>query len=280
MALKDDLIRISGMASAVLDGCNSVLSQPVASLNEVPPAIEALKSESVASGYTAGYDAGYGEGVTAGEANGFEAGTEYGKTAQYDAFWDAFQDKGDRTDYTGEFDKPYWNDATFRPKYPIVIAGNANQTFYNCGATALPVPLDTAGATSMNYFLCNSKFKALPAIDLRGVSRTATVSMALYNCPNLVSVDKVYLHGGPTSGCFERLSALTEIRFEGELVSDLDLHWSPLSRESIESVVAALSDGVSGKVLNISPDAAAAFTDEEWDALRDSKPTWAIVRNA
>lgn len=226
-------------------------------------------------GYLAGYDSGMGEGLEAGRLNGIEDG----KTEAYHTFWDAFQDGGKRTDYTGEFGKKYWDDTTFKPKYNIVVVGSANQTFYNCAAMVFPVELDTSACTNMNYFFCKSNFKSLPEIDARGIGSSAKISYFLYNCPNLESIERVFLHGGTMSNCFGYLPKLVEVRFDGHFVSDLDMTDSPLSRASLESTVAALSPTATGLSAVFNKTAVeAAFTEEEWTALCATRPNWTIAK--
>lgn len=225
------------------------------------------------------YNAGWGKGLQDGVDQGFQTGVAAGRQEQYDEFWDAFQDNGNRTEYNASFNGSWWNDASFKPKYPIIMK-SARQALYSCGASKIPVELDTSQATDLTLFAAVSKFTELPVIDARGVPRTTKISTAIYNCPNLVKVEKVYLHGGDWSDSFMRLQNLVEIRFEGEFVTNINFEYSnKLSRASIESIVAALSDNVTGQTLTFHPTAVNnAFTVDEWETLVATKTNWTIAK--
>ena len=89
---------------------------------------------------------------------------------------------------------------------------------------------------------------------------------------------------------FNNCRSLTEIRFDGEIgQGGLDLHWSTkLSKESIESIIDALSDTTSGLSITLSmaavdnafydPDGEDVIgsTSSAWAWLLDTKPNWTI----
>lgn len=266
MSLRDDLINIKNNVSAVLDGCNMTLKPEVSTLLELPARVGEM------------HNAAYNEGFDEGEATGLQRGEEFGRLRAWDEFWDAFQDNGNRTVYSMAFAASYWNDNTLRPKYKLNV-NSGFQMFYGCGATALPVEIDTSNCNNFGYMFCSSKFVSLPVIDMRNAPSTSRSTSVFYGSTNLVGIEKVYLHGGDVGDSFQRLPELVEIRLEGELVSNVDLSYSSnLSRESIESFVAALSDTITDKTLTFSQTAVnAVFTTDEWEALVATKPNWTIV---
>jgi hypothetical protein len=218
-----------------------------------------------------------------------DSGFQKGKQEQYNLFWDEFQKNGTRTDYSDAFRGKFsWNDEIFKPKHPIIVQGNASYMFYGAQniTTMSHITFDVSQATNLSYAFCNSGFYELPVIDMRGVPSTTKLSSIFYQMPNITKIEKVYLHGGPVGDSFGRNFNLAEIRFEGEFVESIDIHLSPLSKESIISTVGALSDNVSGQTLTLSGGAVdSAFSEgagggvasAEWSELIATKPNWTIV---
>lgn len=90
-----------------------------------------------------------------------------------------------------------------------------------------------------------------------------------------------------TSLAFHLLYALREVRFKGIIPQSLDMKYSPLSKDSIVSVISCLSATATGKTLGLkltavdaafetSPGAADGSESAEWTALIASKPNWTI----
>ena len=81
------------------------------------------------------------------------------------------------------------------------------------------------------------------------------------------------------SNMFYDCQALESITIGGTIAcTGLDLHWSTkLSRDSITSIVNALSSATSGLTLTLSQTAVNnAFTTDEWTALAATKSNWTI----
>ena len=72
---------------------------------------------------------------------------------------------------------------------------------------------------------------------------------------------------------------LEHIRIEGVIRRSTSLRWSlVLKKESITSIIQALSDTAEGQTITFSQTAKqAAFTDSEWAALIGTKPNWTIA---
>lgn len=235
-------------------------------------------------GYSAGYDAGMGEGLEVGRANGLADG----KQEAYDTFWDAYQDDGNRTNYVGGFSGVGWTDETFKPKYDT-RADNATDMFANCGITDLKgicehqgVALDFSGATSLLRTFQSAA--TLTRIGVLDASSAADFRNVFNMCRALQSVERLVL--SETTGtqynaatAFNNCTALTDLTVEGVIWFSLSFQWCPLSRASIESVVAALSGTKTGQTLTLKKSAAeAAFTTEEWETLVATKPNWTIAK--
>jgi hypothetical protein len=112
----------------------------------------------------------------------------------------------------------------------------------------------------------------------------------LFNaCTHLVSIDKLVLPIGQTTFnyWFGSCTALEHITIEGEIGADISFQWSPLSGESIGSVVSHLSDSAAGKTVTFklsavnsafetAEGAADGSASEAWAALIATKSNWTI----
>ena len=181
---------------------------------------------------------------------------ESGRKAEYDRFWNAYQQNGNRADYGYAFAGYGWTNDTFYPKYNITprqgshlfsqmqvsdLVGRLSE----CG-----VVLDTSNLSSFNYLAQYSKIERFPVLDMRGA---ANLGYFLYGNDQLHTVDKVILRDDGsqtfTTYTFYNNTALREIRFEGVIGKNgLNFSQSPLSYESIVSIVNALQDksGIGG----------------------------------
>lgn len=184
-----------------------------------------------------------------------EVGNVYdaGKQAEYDAFWDAYQDNGNLRNYDYAFAGLGWNDTTFKPKYPIV-ATYGNGMFYLSNISAISV-INFANASSL--YAAFRSAKKLATIEKLILSSTTNQTFTL---------------------TFEECNKLKNIVIEGVIKNSIDIHWSPLTKASITSIINALSATTTGRTVTISQTAKNnAFTAEEWAALVATKPNWTIA---
>lgn len=175
---------------------------------------------------------------------------ESGRKAEYDRFWDSYQQNGNRLDYSYAFAGFGWNNETFNPKYDIKPT-HGSHLFSNCQVTnfvgklgASRVTLDTSNLISFNYLAQYSKIESFPDLDM---SKAQNLNYFLYGNENLHTIDKIILKDDGsqtfTTYTFFGNTALTEIRFEGVIGQNgLNFSQSPLSFESIASIVAALQN--------------------------------------
>ena len=211
---------------------------------------------------------------------------EAGKKAEYDEFWDVYQENGNRTNYNTAFAGYGWTDETFKPKYDIKPT-SANRLFSYTAITDLKEALEKAGVvldlskvTSAVYLFESGSLTHIPEINTTSLS---DLQYFIYSALNLVTVDKVILKndGSQTFGAqsFGALLNLEEIRFEGVIGKNgFNMNRSTkLSKASIESIINHLSTTTSGLTVTLSKTAKeAAFTDEEWEALEQTKKNWTI----
>ncbi len=235
------------------------------------------------------YDAGKMQGYTEGET----AGITQGKDAERDTFW---------KNYIATMDSNYnsyyafagfgWNNNTFRPTRNMYIY-NATNMFAMSRITDLAgileeqgVTIDFSGCGNFNSFAYNSKITHFPAIST--VSASSLHGMFDY-CYNMHTIDKLTLKSDGSQDLtytVRSCSSLENIVISGTIGDSFDIHWSPLTKESIASIVNALSSTVTGKTLSLKKTAVnTAFgidvDDEatypegtEFYELRHSKDNW------
>lgn len=211
------------------------------------------------------YEAGYAAGEES-QAGQYAAGYADGKQTEYDRFWDEYQLNGNLRNYDCAFGYGGWSDAIYNPKHPIITEGNnaARQIFY--AATWL---VDT---------------KVPIYINSGRLVLTFNGSTALKTIPYLYISEAVNGYNNPFGNCF----ALENITLDGVITMSVSFAQSTkLTKASIESIVNALSDTVTGQVLTLSETAVDIAFDSDgtgtgqdtaqWGALCDSKPNWTIT---
>jgi hypothetical protein len=212
----------------------------------------------------------------------YQAGHAAGAKSEYDRFWDAYQSSGAARDYQGAFSGTCWTDVTFTPKYDIKPL-SAQNMFWNSRVTDLVAALERQGITldfsqTSNYAQLFTYSTISRVGEVKAAGRYLNVPFS--NTNYLHTIEKLIVSENTTyNSAFNSANALVEIRFEGAIgQSGLNFQWSTkLSRESIESIIAALSATASGKSITLSKTAVnAAFTTDEWNALAGTKTNWTI----
>lgn len=217
---------------------------------------------------------------------------EAGKKSEYDAFWDAFQDYGNRRSYDCGFAGQGWTDATFNPKYDIVITSAGIQTFHGSRVNDIlavcernGIVIDTSKATEMFQTFYNSYTRRLGIID---ASSSRNINYIFGSSP-IQYIEKLIIHENcDVSYAFGGSWQLKDITIEGTIgKGNLDTAWSPLSKNSIISFINALSPTTSGlvatfrlnavnKEFETSEGANDGSTSAEWTALVATKSNWTI----
>ena len=222
--------------------------------------------------YSAGENVGNMYGYQYGYQDGHINGVAEGEKAEHDRFWDSYQGNGVRQNYNYAFYYVGWSDDNFYPKYDI-NAGAINYAFYYSTITNLEqrlkdcgVIMNTDNTKQLYYTAAYSTITHFPEI---GGTDVTNAENAFLQCTKLVSIKKITVSN--TSACsftnaFRTATALTEIRF-GENISpqNLNLQWSPLSRDSLLSLINGLADksGESGWSIALGDENLAKLTDEE-----------------
>ena len=144
------------------------------------------------------------------------------------------------------------NDLVAKLKYNDTSKGiNFNAMFYYCGSlTSIPA-LDTSnGTTFPNMFYCCNTLTSIPALD---TSKGTSFSSMFYKCGKLTSIPQLDLSKATSSSSlgnmFRECSALVDLNIVGTInATGLNVQYSPLSHDSLMSIINALADktGVSG----------------------------------
>jgi hypothetical protein len=257
----------------------------------------AEKLQAIANNEQAVYNAGYEKGKAEGgnTETAYNEGFEAGKQAEYDRFWDNYQQNGTRLHYDNAFAGRGWNDELFKPKYDITPTVATN-LFSNNNIVDVTSALQRAGVKinwdrlhSFSYIIQgNNTMERFPVIDL---SKNAVTSLNYFISGNekLKVVEAVILKDDGsqtfTNYSFGTNPSLEEIRFGGVIGQNgFNVQWSTkLSKESIKSIISALSTATSGLSITLSKTAvntAFAMTDdnpsEEWERIRGERGNWTI----
>jgi len=205
-----------------------------------------------------------------------------GQQDRESAFWDAIQDSGNRTDYRYAFFHTGFTHID--PKWDI-RATNGDSIFCVCAKLESvnweKVDLSAASSLYSAFAYCSNLTEV--DTDLCVPNGTATLLNSVFrNCTALQRVKKITAHPSAVwKNSFDNCTALTHIIFDGTIgANGLNLQWSTeLDRESIESIINALSDTTTGLCITLSEAAVInAFGSlyDEWTTVAGAKLNWTI----
>lgn len=180
-----------------------------------------------------------------------------GKQAQYDEFWDTYQWKGGGCNYESAFVN--WQNKMFFPKYDIIVMSGqaANHMFYRFNADPWStrysfdlsnrlkecnVKLDTSKSTSFNYMFASSGVSQIPELSTINAS---VLNSTFYGNSHLHTIEKLILKSDGTQSfqsAFHNCSSLANIVIDGVIGKSLDIRYSPLTRDSLMSIINHLKD--------------------------------------
>ena len=246
------------------------------------------------------YDAGYEKGKA--EGGDTEGAYNRGVQAEYDRFWNAFQQNGNRNNYRYAFAGSAWTEETLKPKYPIKIVDatatsrNGMGMFFQLAinadtqfdATEICKMVDFSEATNLSSLFCNAYAKNITVNAGKATNLSSAFQGADSGCNTNITltVSDACTNFYNTFYYCNRLTDLT-ITEGSEIAASIDLKYSPLSKASIESVVAALSTNVTGQTVTFKKAAvdtafetaegvADGSTSDAWLALTATKENWTI----
>lgn len=225
-----------------------------------------------------------------------------GKKSAYDEFWDAYQDNGNRLDYGRAFSGPGWNNTTFKPKYDIVIDGNATSSeiflFDRCKINGSLKQILASQGVKLKFqnlggigrmtrlFYNNLGLTELPTIDfstatireqypsdLNNLAYTISWNTKVETVEKFVFPTQTIFAGNPTNGdsIFNHFAALKNIDFEGICRFSLSFRNSPLlTPQSILNIFNHLSteEFTKARVIYINKTAKENYNNTygDWDA--------------
>ena len=175
-----------------------------------------------------------------------------GRNDEWSDFWDSAQDFGNKVDYTRAFASPIWNAYTFRPKYDIRPT-TAPVIFQNFGTEAIDlqahlescgVELDFSHCNSLNYGFNSAIISRVGIIDMRGVTTVTGADAVFHSCPSIVTIDKLIVNETYPMGVdsFIYCNNLKNITIEGRITGSFKINDSPLTVESMKSIINHLQD--------------------------------------
>ena len=230
----------------------------------------------------------YNAGVINGHTAGTEAGIAQGKQSAYDEFWNAFQRNGTLTSYNYAFAGNGWNATSFKPKYSMYPV-RADCMFHTCPMKEdiqtifdrQGIVLDTSNATSVGQMFAYSSITGCGEIS---TVKSADLSMMFYQDKFMKTIGKLILKsdGSQTfNNTFYLCEALENITIEGIIGNNFDAkHSTKLTKQSITSIINALSTTTSGKTLTLSQTAVinafGSLDNAEFTALVGSRTNWTI----
>lgn len=147
----------------------------------------------------------------------YDSGHKKGMTDEQMRFWKVYQNNGNRNLYQYAFYDYLWNDEIYNPLYPIKSI-NANSIFQSSSITDTKVTMDLSSCTSTAYYTFS-------------------------NCTKLTTVRKLIVN--ETLGYYDfwyNCKSLTNVTIEGVIGKSMNLKYSPLSVESMKSVISCLKD--------------------------------------
>jgi hypothetical protein len=216
----------------------------------------------------------------------YDCGLNCGKSDEYDCFWDAYQQNGNLTNYTHAFAGLGWTAENMRPKYPVRPVGWSERMFFK-NQVAEPFAngeFDFSQLTDCNYMFAEAAAERIDFIDLSGCNN---LNYPFYYAPRLHTLNlKLRDDGTQTfTGDWMYTDNLENLTIEGTFGNDVSF-WicGKLSKESITSIINALSSTASGKTLTLKQVAVtSAFYNEdagtlspEWYELIATKSNWTI----
>lgn len=188
----------------------------------------------------AGYVKGYDDGRELGKYEGEQSGIKKGKQEEYDRFWNGYQENGNRRNYAYGFTRRGWNDETYKPKYPVIVTGNAEQMYRESRIKSLS-GVDTSGATSVYIAFYNADFETIDKLDFSKATNTQNAfahSTKLHTIGELVSSETTVWH----TTTFDNCAALKNLNITGTIATNFTCSISTLTHDSLMSIINILKD--------------------------------------
>lgn len=177
---------------------------------------------------------------------------EAGQKSEYDRFWDSYVPAGDIIYGAYRFAGQGWNDKTFRPNKNIKIGTTATGMFRQSVITNMKeclgsYTLDMSTVTSASA--CFGYMEWLTVMPKINLSSLTNASYLFQSDTRLTTIEELTVSEKTTftsASSFADCTSLTHLIMTGTLATNgLDLHWSPLDKESLLSILGVLQDKTS-----------------------------------
>lgn len=214
---------------------------------------------------------------------------EAGKKAEHKALWDIYLQDGNRTNFDNAFAGQGWTPDNLNPNHDIRPT-NAYMIFRSLGFVKdgevqdlakhfedLGIKLDFSNCTNMQYAFQIATARRIGKIDLSKCTSTSSLFAYsyIYEIDEIVFSDITHIDSGMFTDC----GALKKVKFSGVITkSGLDMgDCKSLDKASITSIFNTFSStaDISATFSRTAIDK--AFTSNEWDALRATRPNVTIM---
>lgn len=187
-------------------------------------------------------------------ASGVNEVYDKGRNDEMYAFWDKYlkdsRENPSNVRQTDRFSGSCWNDDTFYPTQDIHVRygyrmfyysqiSNLKQRLEDCG-----VKLIFEGANDVGMMFESMPTTELPTIELHHSTLVAGQTQRLcYNCNKLVAIEKIIaVETNRWGNSFYNCRSLTNVIFEGDIGTSISFSYSPLTVESMKSIITHLKD--------------------------------------
>lgn len=182
---------------------------------------------------------------------------EAGKQAEYDKFWDNYQSNGKRTDYGYSFYGDCWNINTFKPKYDIKSTNftqmfpyfnNLSETQIDLVALAEEngIKIEFSSTTGhSNYSFATGGISRIGVVDMSTIISSSYCFYGAYSQERgLQTIDKIISSETTAfhNTTFGYAKWLENVTFEGVIAISIYFQYSPLTPESMKSVINCLKN--------------------------------------
>ncbi len=208
----------------------------------------------------------------------YESGKTAGREIEYREFWEKVYPNLDRVDGTAGFPGRCWNNETFKPPQIITIYGNCSYCFFNSGITDISDKVEFSDLTSCANMFQYCRTQVIGELDFSKL--TNKTLQRTFDSDRIVTIQLLTVGEDVVfSNTFANCKNLVNLTVAGTIGKNgLNLQWSTkLSKESITSLINALSTTASGLAVTLSATAVnTAFSAEEWTALANTRTNWTI----
>lgn len=210
----------------------------------------------------------------------YNRGLAAGKQAEHDRFWNEKQENGNLKNYSQAFVRS-WTDEMFYPLHDMCPT-DASGMFQYTKITDLKdklemlrVKLDFSECTNMTQTFQGAAITHVPEVDMR---KATACGYAFGTKNKIVTIDKIIASEKTAfASTFVQAENLQHVTFEGVIASSIDVHWSPLTKDSFVSLANVLSPTATATLTVSKAAVSAAFPNRaEWDALFTNKPNWTV----